>query len=199
MRSTLRAVLFDLDGVLIDSYEVWRRLINAAAVRFNAEPITSRAFRDMWGQGVDADAARLGCSVADLERFYNDYFMNFGDAMAIDPAAKTVLDRVHQAGLRSAVITNTPAGLARQILATVPLAPEVVVGGDDVPHAKPAPDMVLRACVLLGVLPSQAVVVGDSDFDRQAAAESRVRFIGLRIDGDAKLARLGDLPGLLQI
>ena len=100
MACNLKAVLFDLDGVLVDSYEVWRRLLDAAAVRFGAERISARAFRDVWGQGVDADAAMLGCPVDELERFYNEHFMSFGDAMAIDPAAAGVLEKIHAGGLK---------------------------------------------------------------------------------------------------
>jgi phosphoglycolate phosphatase/AHBA synthesis associated protein len=59
--------------------------------------------------------------------------------------------------------------------------------------------MILRACVLSGALPSQAVVIGDSDFDRRAAAAAATRFIGLRTEGDATLERLADLPELLEI
>ena len=79
------------------------------------------------------------------------------------------------------------------------LDPGALVGGTDVPHPKPAPDMVLRACELVGAQPSQAVVVGDSDYDRRAAAAAATRFIGLRTGGDPRLDRLGDLPRLLEL
>ncbi len=194
---SLEAVLFDLDGVLVDSYQVWFRLMNAAAVRFRAEPVSASAFRAMWGQGVDADAEHLGCTVDQLEGFYNDHFMSFGDAMAIDPAAGPVLERVRAAGLKTALVTNTPTPLAGQILAAAQLECDAVVGGTDVPSPKPAPDMVLRACVLLGVLPSKAVMVGDSGFDREAAAGANVRFVGVRIDGYRRVERLGELVDAL--
>ncbi len=192
-------MLFDLDGVLVDSYEVWFRLLNAAAVRFGAPPIDANAFRRMWGQGVDADAGYLGCPIDRLERFYHDHFMRFGDALGVDPAAAPVLERARAAGLRTAVVTNTPTGLAREIVAAARLEPEQVIGGSDVPRPKPAPDMVLRACVLAGVLPSEAVMVGDSAFDREAAASAGTRFIGLRVDGYRRIERLEELPELLGI
>lgn len=197
--SPLRAVLFDLDGVLVDSHQVWFRLLNAAAVRFGAPPIDADAFRGMWGQGVDADAEYMGCAVDPLERFYHDHFMRFGDALGVDPAAAPVLERARAADLRTAVVTNTPTGLARDIVAAARLAPELVVGGSDVPRPKPAPDMLLRACVLAGVLPSESVMIGDSAFDRRAAAGAGMRFVGLRLDGDRRIERLEELPALLGI
>ena len=66
------------------------------------------------------------------------------------------------------------------------------------PAAKPAPDMVLRACGLLGVAPADALVVGDSDYDRRAAAAAGVRFAGLGIDGDVRLARLSDVIDMVR-
>lgn len=197
--NNLRAVLFDLDGVLVDSKEVWFRLLKAATLRFSAPPIDAESFRAMWGQGVDADAEYLGCTVDSLERFYNDHFMSFGDALGIDPAGPEVLTRAHAAGLRSAVVTNTPTPLARDLLAAARLEPQALVGGTDVPRPKPAPDMVLRACVLLGVPPSEAVMIGDSVFDRDAAAAAGTRFVGLRTDGERRIERLEALPRLLGV
>ncbi len=62
-----------------------------------------------------------------------------------------------------------------------------------VPRPKPAPDMVLAACELLGVAPTEAVMVGDSSYDRDAARAAGVRFIGFRCAGDAKIETLVEL------
>jgi len=51
----LRAVLFDLDGVLVDSYEVWFHLMNAAAGELRYPAISRELFQTTWGQGVQAD------------------------------------------------------------------------------------------------------------------------------------------------
>src|SRR5262249_5152089 len=108
-----------------------------------------------------------------------------------------VIARLRSAGLRQALITNTPGPLAGEILRHAGLALDTIVGGTDVPAGKPAPDMVLEACRRLGVTPGEAAVVGDSRFDRDAAAAAAVRFIGLRLDGDARIERLSELWGLL--
>lgn len=195
--TTPDAVLFDLDGVLVDSYRVWFRLMREGARRFGAPPIDETAFAEMWGQGVDADARILGRPVDEVERFFNENFMRFSDALEIDRAGEAVFAAIHAAGLSTAVVTNTPSPLARDILAAARLEPTALVGGTDVPCPKPAPDMVLAACGLLDTAPEAAVMIGDSAFDRDAAAAAGVRFIGLRTDGEDRIERLDELPGIV--
>jgi phosphoglycolate phosphatase-like HAD superfamily hydrolase len=66
-----------------------------------------------------------------------------------------------------------------------------------VPRAKPAPDLVLHACAKLGVAPSEAWMVGDSRFDRGAAEAAGVYFVGLGLDGQARIEQLEQLWPLL--
>lgn len=190
-----RAVLFDLDGVLIDSYAVWFELLNAAAREFGAPPISRETFRAGWGQGIHEDQRRFFPmrSVAEIESWYHAHFMDHAAHLEVDPDAGRVLAALRGAGVATALITNTPAPLARAILAHAALELDRVVGGTDVAHAKPAPDMVLRACALLGVAAREACVVGDSAYDREAARAAGVPFIGFRIQGDSRIERLLEL------
>jgi len=52
---------------------------------------------------------------------------------------------------------------------------------------------VLEACRRLRVTPEKAIVVGDSRYDREAAAGAKVKFVGLRMDGDVRIERLGEV------
>jgi HAD superfamily hydrolase (TIGR01509 family) len=198
-RDSLRAVLWDLDGVLVDSYEVWFHLLNHGAREFAAPPVSREAFAAGWGQGIERDVESFypGRSVAEVEAFYHANFMAHAAHLRIDPDAARVIARLRAAGLRQAVITNTPGPLAAEILRHARLDLDAVVCGTDVPAGKPAPDMVLEACRRLGVSPAEAAVVGDSRFDRDAAAAAAVCFVGLRIDGDARIERLSELSDLL--
>jgi len=108
-----------------------------------------------------------------------------------------VFGHLGRRGLASAVITNTPNPLATELVARAGGTPELVVGGTDVPRAKPEPDMVLHAAERLGVDVSRALVVGDSTFDRDAARAAGSPFAGLGIAGDITLSRLGELCELL--
>ena len=197
--SAARALLFDLDGVLVDSYEVWFRLLNAVAREFDYPAISRAAFQEGWGQGIEADARLLfpRHGVPELERIYAERFEQHLAGLAVADGVPALFEALRARGLGSAVITNTPAPMARALVARAGATPDVLVGGTDVPRAKPAPDMVLHACARLGVAPSSAWVVGDTEFDGAAARAAGAGFAGLGIEGDVTLARLADLLGHL--
>lgn len=196
----MRALLFDLDGVLVETYTVWHAVINAFARERGYPQVSDEAMRAAWGQGVDADARTFfpGTPVADLEAFYNARFADHLDDLGVMPGAARVTGCIRAAGIPTAVVTNTPAPLARELLRRAGVKPDVLVGGTDVPRPKPAPDIVLRACELLGVLPGDAAVVGDSEFDRQAARAAGARFVGFRCPGDDRVEELAELPALIE-
>ena len=195
-----RAVLFDLDGVLIDSYEVWFHLLGSIAADFGYPAISRAVFQSGWGQGIEADVRRFfpRHSVAELERLYAERFPAHLRHLAVAEGVPAVFAALRRRGIGSAVITNTPAEVARPLLARAAATPDVLVGGTDVARPKPAPDMVLHACARLGVEPPSAWVVGDTAFDREAAQQAGARFAGLGIEGELSLARLTDLLPLLE-
>jgi len=194
-----RAILFDLDGVLIDSYEVWRHLVSAAAVAFGYPPVPREVFHQTWGQGLRADIERFfpRATVEEVEAYYDTHFLDHLDYLTIFPQGKTVLPRVREAGLATAIVTNTPRPLAESLLRRAGLVPDVTVGGTDVPQGKPAPDMVLLACEKLGVTPDEALMIGDTVYDRDAARAAGVRFAGLGLPGDDTLEHLDDVMKLI--
>jgi len=191
----IRAVLWDLDGVLIDSYEVWFHLLNATSRAFGGIAVSREVMRDGWGQGVAADVERFfpHKTIAETEAFYHAHFMEHAKHLRVDPDARAVTAELRRRGLGQALITNTPSPLAREILGAAGLELDAVVGGTDVPNAKPAPDMVHEACWRLAVLHGEALVVGDSRYDREAARAAGVRFVGVRCEGDARIERLSEL------
>ena len=191
----IRAVLWDLDGVLIDSFEVWFHLLNATSRAFGGIEISRQVMVDGWGQGIAADVERWfpHKTVAETEAHYHAHFMEHASHLRVDPDARAVTAELRRRGTAQALITNTPAPLAREILGVAKLELDDVVGGTDVPNAKPAPDMVREACRRLGVAASEAIVVGDSRYDLEAARGAGVACIGLRMDADARIERVGDL------
>lgn len=191
----VRAVLFDLDGVLVDSYRVWFHLVNAAARDLGYPAISPETFHSGWGQGIEADVE--SCfprhSVAEIEVYYGDHFCDHLEHLGVVPEVPRVFETLRKRSLGTAVITNTPAPVAWDMVNRAGGTPDVLVGGTDVPRAKPAPDMVLRACELLGIAAGDALVVGDSRFDLEAARAAGSCFAGLGIEGDICLDRLVDV------
>jgi HAD superfamily hydrolase (TIGR01549 family) len=182
----------------VHSYHAWFALMNALAAELGCPAITIEAFHPTWGQGPEADARVFfgGCAASRVESWYDARLEEYVDEVRVDPDGPALFARLKAAGLAVAVVTNTPGRGARAVLKHAGLSPTELVGADAVARAKPAPDMVLEACRRLGVEPSQAVMVGDSEFDERAAAAAEVVFIPYRRGGGA-LAELAQLPGLL--
>ncbi|MBI4230079.1 MAG: HAD family hydrolase [Planctomycetes bacterium] len=193
--TALCAVLFDLDGVLVDSYEAWFEVVNDLSRDLGCAPVSRERFAAIWGQGTAADVEAIyhGRTVAEVDEGYRRMFRKHAVKVRVNPQAAGVFAALRARGVRIAVITNTDSPIAREVLAAAGLSPDALVGGRDVPHGKPAPDMVLRACGLLGVTAQDALVVGDTRYDREAARAARVRFAGLGIEGDDTLRSLEDV------
>src|SRR5438270_2915634 len=103
----LDAVLFDLDGVLVDSKEAWYLAVAEAGVRFRGRPVTRAEFEPTFGQGTEADIPLFGfdCTTAQLDRFYEEEFVRQLHAVRVDPSALEVLQRLKTLGLKLAVVT----------------------------------------------------------------------------------------------
>src|SRR5438876_68556 len=110
----LRAVLFDLDGVLVDSYRAWRAVLDDAVLAFGGRPVTDAAFDAAWGQSVADDVRAFLPQVpaARLQEFYVENFARrSGRARVLDGAAEA-LDACRARGLRTACVTNAPRSVA---------------------------------------------------------------------------------------
>ncbi|AKJ07950.1 phosphoglycolate phosphatase/AHBA synthesis associated protein [Archangium gephyra] len=197
------AVLFDMDGVLIRSEEAWLRVLEDAGRRFRGSPVTREEFAPTFGQGTAEDVRVFGlrCTPAELDAFYVEHLPAHAGDVWVNPDARGLLESLAARGLRRAVVTNTVSTLARTLLGAARLLDffEVLACSDLVAQAKPAPDLVLYALGRLGLPPEAAVMVGDSRFDRGAARAAGVRFVGLGLDGDARIERLGELLPLLPL
>ncbi len=190
-----QAVLFDLDGVLIDSRDAWFEVLNAATRAFGHPEVPRELYDPSFGQGVDADVEMFlpGCSVAEVDAWFEAHFLDHAGHVKVNPDAIPVLMAFASRGIRTAVVTNTQSALARETCRGAGIETDLIVGASDVARGKPAPDMVVLACERLGVAPASAVMVGDSRFDAEAAEAAGVRFIGLGIDGDPRIERLPEL------
>jgi phosphoglycolate phosphatase/AHBA synthesis associated protein len=201
MPTAIRAVLFDLDGVLVTSTEPWFLSVAAASRRFRGATVTRAEFTPTFGQGTAADIAQFGlrCTAAELDAFYLETFPRFADRVAVSPDAAPLLTELGRRGLGRAVVTNTVLPLARLVVEAAGLAPllEVVAGASEVAHAKPAPDVVHLALARLGAPAAAAVMIGDSRYDREAAAAAGVRFIGLGTDGAERVESLAAVRALI--
>jgi phosphoglycolate phosphatase/AHBA synthesis associated protein len=198
---TPAAMLFDMDGVLVNSEEVWFRVLEVAGQRFRGSPVTKEEFAPTFGQGTSADVEvfKLRCSPRQLDRFYEEEFVRHLGAVWVHPRAREVLDTVGARHIKRGLVTNTVSLLARAVLSRAGLldALEVLGTADLVRHAKPAPDLLLHVCKELGATPQTTWMVGDSRYDAQAAHAAGMHFVGVRREGDVRIDDLGALLDLL--
>jgi phosphoglycolate phosphatase len=197
----VKAVLFDLDGVLIDSGPAWHRVIGRGRREWGYPPIDRETFGKTFGQGVEADRRQFFPRET-VERIAAHYQRAFAEeiaAVALCDGAIDVLVELGRRGLLRAVVTNTPVDLARRLLAQKGLLSHLdawAAAGEA--REKPAPDLVRLALVRLGVAADQAIYVGDSQSDRLAARAAGVLMAGLGVEGDLRLASLRDVLALIE-
>ena len=191
MTGPVRAVLFDLDGVLIDSYEAWFVVVNAAAAFLGRPEVSRDRFGSVWGQGISADLVNLypGCTREEVESTYVRAMTQQASTIRVNPEAHTCLADLARRGIRRALVTNTQLGLARAILGATGLAAHFddIEGARPGVREKPEPDLLLAALDALGVPAADALMIGDSRYDEEAAAAARVRFLHYDLKSGASL------------
>lgn len=196
-----RGVVFDLDGVLIDTSRVWHRVVEDTAARLECPRVPWEVFHPTFGQGTAADCAQFfeGAPVEVVDRIYHERFLaRLEEVERIDGAIE-MLETLGERGICRAVATNTMRDLADALVERAGLAPrlDAVASASEVPEAKPAPDVVLLAAERLGLGPNEILYVGDAVYDAEAAAAAGIRFVGFRREGDFRVERLREIPALL--
>jgi HAD superfamily hydrolase (TIGR01509 family) len=192
------AILFDMDGVLVDSLDSWWKALNSALKRFKHQEITREEFiKTYWGHDLKANLKRLDLN-PEVARFCNVTYENHLDYISIYPDTKATLQKLSL--YRKVIITNTPTDCTKQILQKFHIEPffEEIVTSDDVTKAKPDPEIVFTACQHLGVNPNSVVLIGDTKNDVQAGRLAGCTVIGLNVSADYTIKRLLELPDLLQ-
>jgi HAD superfamily hydrolase (TIGR01509 family) len=164
------AVLFDLDGTLVDSEPVWDEALRRLARELGGE-LSLPARRATVGTNVpvSVEIVRVDVGRPDADpvllaqRLVADVRERLAAGLRWRPGARELLDAVRAAGIPTALVTNTERELVR--IAFGPLVDELFdasVCGDEVCRSKPDPEPYLTAAALLGVDPARAVAIEDS-------------------------------------
>jgi phosphoglycolate phosphatase len=188
----LDAVLFDLDGTLLDTAADIAVALNRALAEFRLQPVPESDVRRMIGRGspilIERAAAAQGRALepatqaAMVERFFHHYgtLQESGEFQARPyEGVSEALSVLHGAGLRTAVVTNKQERFASGLLRRLHLRAwiDLVVGGDSCERRKPDPQPLEYACERLGSPPARTLMVGDSINDVIAARAARMAVV----------------------
>ncbi|MES2688252.1 MAG: phosphoglycolate phosphatase [Pseudomonadota bacterium] len=170
----IEAVLFDLDGTLIDSAPD----LGAAADKMRTDrgmaSLPLADYRPMAGagaRGMLGVAFGLTPDHADFAALKEEFFLNYEACMtertyAFDGVAELIA-QISAAGLKWGVVTNKSARFTLPLTRQMPLfsSAQTIISGDTTPHAKPHPEPLLEAARQLNIEPARCVYVGDDERD----------------------------------
>lgn len=169
-----RAVLFDFDGTLADSFGAITASVNHVRAAYGLPPLPETTVREYVGLGLSQLMEDLlpGVPAADAVARYREHHtaVMLGGTKLL-PGVLDTLTALHQRGYRLALCSNKAVAFTRELVRHLGLAPlfDAVLGPEDAGgRGKPAPDMLLEALGRLGVSPKEAVYVGDMAVDVRA-------------------------------
>ena len=176
------AVLFDLDGTLVDTAPDLGYALNVLLERHHREklsdakirPYASHGTRGLLGLGFgitpqDAHFAALRDEYLDI---YDQVFTR--SPVLFDGMAE-VLRRIEERDLLWGIVTNKPRRFTQRLVLAMELRPACLVSGDDAPQPKPSPDTLLMACEQIGTTPRDCIYIGDAERDIQAGKAAGMR------------------------
>ena len=197
----IRAVLFDMDGVLVFSEDAWFAVYNETLEGFGHAPIPRPAFDAIYGNGTaaDRDAYMPERTVAEIDAAYARFFAARLDRIRPNPEAADTLRELRRTGVATSVATNTHRPLACRMLEAQGLLAllDAVTGADETGTGKPDPAVVRLAAAKAGEPLDACLFVGDSRYDEEAARRAPVRFLGYRFGAGERVETLAELPGLV--
>lgn len=203
-----RAVLWDVDGTLIDSSEyhwlAWREALAGEGMALTREQFAAvfgrrndEILRGYFGADYSAaDVVRVGDA---KEELYREFVSVRG--IKLLPGVGRWLERLREEGWRQAMASSAPRANLEAITDALGLAGyfDAVVSAEDVTAGKPDPQVFLKAAARLGVEPSRCVVVEDAPAGTEAARRAGMRTVGVltmheHVEADIVVRTLEDLP-----
>lgn len=232
-QTKLQAAIVDLDGTMVDTLGDFEEVLNRSLADLDLPRVTRALVERTVGKGSEhlirsVLAHQLAlpevkglanvCDARSVESLYEAAWLRYqhhylainGEFAVVYPGVAEGLQQMRDAGLQLACLTNKPLSFAKSLLQTKGLDHFFahVFGGDSFERKKPDPLPLLKTCEALGVSPAQALMVGDSSNDAQAARAAGCPVVLVRygynhgesvdgVDADAHVDTLIDIPQAL--
>jgi HAD superfamily hydrolase (TIGR01509 family) len=195
VRVTPHAIVFDNDGLLLDTEVAWTRA-ESELFRRHGSTFTVDHKRDLIGSSHTIAAGKLevmlgrpGEGSALMAELHELVMAEVRHDVEPRPGAVELVEALLAAGIPIAVASNSPRVFLDQVLATAGMADRfaITVVGDEVPNPKPAPDIYLEACRRLHADPARAVGLEDSPTGAQAAKAAGLTVVGVPYLADMEI------------
>ena len=163
----LRAVLFDMDGTLVETESLWHEA-EIQTMAFYGQPWTDEEQAFALGGPFDRVAAYMAEKSGRTEVELSDTMIEIIDRLmrkeplAVQPGIASLYSEIRAAGIPVGLVTNSFRQLVDITLESTGMTFDVIVAGDEIPENKPHPMPYLNACTALGVEPADAIVLEDS-------------------------------------
>lgn len=178
---TVTALVFDMDGLMLDTEPIYRASWQRTAAELGWE-ITDEGYEIFLGrrtEDAEAELARRFGPTFPIDRFHDRWPLLWheiaAEGLVVKPGTHALLDLADTHRLPLALATSTARPLAMRTLGYGKLTADrfrVVVTGDEIAHGKPAPDIYLEAARRLGVRPQHCAAFEDSDAGTLSASRA---------------------------
>lgn len=174
----MRAVLFDLDGTLLDTLHLIELSFHYATRTVLGHDVSMDAFKRRFGEPLPVQMAEYADTPEQIEELAATYRAHNATIMQSElkefPGIMPALKQLHMAGWKMGVVTSKRHDTAYEHLDWFDMMPyfSCLIGADDVVKAKPHPEPVLMAAAALEVSPETCFYVGDSPYDIQSANDA---------------------------
>lgn len=188
-----RAVIFDLDGTLLDNSDIVVEGYYNGMIELGYEPKERKYIRSILGQSTFKTGIDLGLKEKDLPSLDAYFWIYFGKVIRVDgyypkvyPGVAKILALLHKNNIPTAICTGNKAEYAKIIMKKADLNQFITsyVGAEDVANQKPDPEPVFKALKKLNVTKKQEIdksiwYIGDSSSDMKAAKNAGILSIGI--------------------
>ncbi len=189
--SSAPAILFDLDGTLVDTAPDLAASMNMLLVRRGRPELSLDSVRNMVGRGakvlMERAMAATGepATAEEIDSMFDEFLEHYGEHIADTsrpfPGVLEALDRLNDAGCAMGVCTNKPEWASVKLLDILDMSRYfgAVVGGDTLAVRKPDPEHVLETMRRVGGHPDATVMVGDSQTDVAASQAASIPVVAV--------------------